>query len=321
MTDPNVSFKWLTTFRVIAQSGSLQRAARITGQSVSTVSLHLQQLETHLGAKLLDHSLRPMVLTAKGTVYLRYAEDVLDLLDRAQTDLKSNTSNTLSQLRFAMIDDFESDIGPDITRLLTTLLPACKFTLYTRDSHEILAMLRDRTVDIAIATQPQSPLPKVREYPLLRDPFVLAVPAGGNCAPTDYIEDKSGLPFLRYMRSQIMGSMIEAQLNRLRISLENSFELDSTTAIMSLIARGDGWAITTPSTFARAKRFHGQVHLHPLPIKEFSRRISVFAVDPNLDDLTQTVQTSLRTQLAAHTIGPIVEAYPWLADKYRLIPD
>jgi len=319
MSDVHFSFKWLVTYRTLAQCGSIQKAAQITGQSISTVSLHLQHLEAHLGVDLLDHTTRPMVLTAKGVVYLRYAEDVLELLEQANGDVKASAPNTLSHLRFAMIDDFESDIGPDITRLLASLLPNCKFTLYTRDSHEILTMLRDRSVDIAIATQPQSPLANVREYPLLRDPFVLAVPAGTSHSAADFVNGQTELPFLRYMRTQIMGGMIEAQLNRLRLNLENSFELDSTTAMMSLIARSGGWAITTPSTYARAKRFHTQVALLPLPIKDFARTVSVFAVDPHLDDLTQNVQTSLRTHLTAHTLNPLVGHYPWLANKYRLV--
>lgn len=321
MTDRLPSLKWLQTFRLVAHHGSIQATALQSGQSISTVSHHLQCLENHVAVALVDHSCRPMTLTAQGAVYLRYVEDIFDLLEQANGDIKSLAPHNLQSLRFAMIDDFDTDIGPEITRLLATILPQCQFTHFTRVSHEILEMFRDRTLDIGIASRPQTPLPKVQEIPILRDPFVLAVPAGTTISAEDFIAGRAPLPFLRYMRTQMMGAAIEAQLDRMRIKLENTFELDSSAAILSLVARGSGWAITTPSTFARTKRFQAQVQLLPLPRKEFARTISVFVAKPHLYDLAQTVSTALRSQLSTQTISPITDAYPWLAQSYRVITD
>jgi DNA-binding transcriptional LysR family regulator len=262
-----------------------------------------------------------MVLTAQGAIYLRYAENILDLSAQASRDVKDIATSNLQHLRFAMIEDFESDIGPEITQLLANMLPGCHFTHYTRVSHDILEMLKNRALDIAIATQPQVPLANVREYPVLRDPFVVAVPATMDITAEDCITGQSGLPFLRYMRTQIMGALIEAQLSRMRIKLENTFELDSTSSIMSLVARGSGWAITTPSNYARSKRFQPKVRLLPLPRKSFGRTISMFVAEPHLEDLAQVVATALRSQLSAQTIAPIVDMYPWMSDSYRLILD
>jgi DNA-binding transcriptional LysR family regulator len=180
-------------------------------------------------------------------------------------------------------------------------------------------MVRKHEVDIAIATRPQAPLDEVREYPVLRDPFVIAVPAASGVTAQDCMTGQSGLPFLRYMRTQIMGALIEAQLARMRVPLENTFELDSTSSIMSLVARGSGWAITTPSNYARSRRFQAQVRLLPLPKKSFARTISMFVAEPHLEDLAQVVATALRSHVSAQTIGPIVDMYPWLAGSYRLI--
>ena len=321
MTHAHPSLKWLNTFRVLAHCGSVQATAHQTGLSVSTVSHQVQCLEKHLGVALVDHSCRPMVLTAQGTVYLRYAEDILALSTQASTEIKDIAPGNLRRLRFAMIEDFESDIGPEITQLLASILPQCRFTHFTRVSQDILDMLRNNELDIAIATQPQVPLAKVKEYPLLRDPFVVAVPAASDVTAEDCIAGRAGLPFLRYMRSQIMGAQIEAQLNRMRVKLENTFELDSTSSIMSLVARGSGWAITTPSNYARSKRFQTQIRLLPLPRKGFARTISMFVGEPYLEDLAQIISTALRTQLSAQTIGSITDIYPWLTDSYRLIPE
>ncbi len=315
------SLKWFTTFRTLAQSGSVQLAATQTRQSDSTVSHHLQCLEKHLGTRLFDHSRRPMQLTAQGAIYLRYVEDVLTLLEQARSDVSTKSPHRLQSLRFAMIEDFESDIGPEITRLLASTLPDCRFTHYTRMSHEILDLLRNRDVDIGIATQPQTPIANLIETPLLRDPFVLAVPALNTQSAEEFVQGQSGLPFLRYMSSQIMGSMIEAQLSRLRIKLDNTHELDSTSSIMALVAQNSGWAITTPSNYARSQRFHAQIKLLPFPRKGFARRISMFVGDQDMSDLAQTILVALRSQLSTYSIGPTHDAYPWLQESFRLITD
>lgn len=321
MADTFPSLKWLHTFRTLAHCGSVQVTAAQTGLSVSTVSHQLLSLEKHLGVALVDHACRPMVLTAQGALYLRSVEDILDLSAQAQRDIKDSTPLNLRRLRFAMIEDFESDIGPEITQLLATMLPKCQFTHYTRVSHEILTMLRDHAVDIGIATVPQTPLRGVQEIPLLRDPFVVAVPATSTITVEDCFAGQAGLPFLRYMRTQMMGALIEAHLARMRLKLDNSFELDSTASIMSLVARGSGWAITTPSTFARAKRFQSQIRLLPLARKSFARTISVFVSEPHLEDLAGVISTALRSQIATQTIAPLVDIYPWLTDSYRLISE
>ena len=317
----NLSLKWLEVFRFAAQSGSVQAAAEKTGLSTSTASRHIHELEKSLGVDLLDHTRRPMVLTAHGALFLRFVDDALGLLDKAQAEIVSATPHNLRQLRFAMIEDFDSDIGPEITRLLANALPNCQLTHYTRVSHEILDLLRNRDLDLGVATQPQSALPQVQVHPLLRDPFVLAVPAASALPAEEFVQGKSGLPLLRYSRNQIIGSMVEAQLTRLRLKLDNVFELDSTASIMALVAQGNGWAITTPGNYVRAKRFQPQIRLLPFPRREFARTISIFLGDAKAKGVARLVSAAMRSLLSTHAIGPVTEEYPWLKDSYRLIPE
>jgi DNA-binding transcriptional LysR family regulator len=220
-----------------------------------------------------------------------------------------------------MIEDFESDIGPEITRLMATILPDCRLTNFIRVSHEILELLQDGKLDFGIATKPQFALPGVEEFPLLHDPFVLAVPAKSDGSPMDFVSGNSGLPFLRYTEGQIMGSMIAAQLKRLKISLGHDFELDSTSAIMGLIAQGGGWAITTPSNYMRSQRFQSQIKLLPFPAKEFARTISTFVANAQAVEIAKSASTSMRMLLSARAVAPVVREYPWLERRYCILAD
>lgn len=321
MTSRFPSLKWIETFGAFARCGSIQETAEALGISDSTASHHLHCLQGHVGVDLINHKGRPMTLTAAGTAYLRHVEDVLRLLEVGQKEARADSPAQLRQLRLGMIEDFEGDVGPEVTRLLASALPECQFTHMTRASRDILELLQNRELDIGVAMQPAAPVPRVDEYALLRDPFVIAIPTGSAFSGEDLITGAAALPLLRYGRNQIMGALIEAQLSRLRISLKNTFELDSTSSIMALVAQGNGWAITTPSNYARSKRFQDQVRLLPFPRRGFARTISVFVATPEANVVVPSLLTSLRDLLRLHTIAPLVERYSWLEDGFRLIPE
>jgi DNA-binding transcriptional LysR family regulator len=321
MPHSEMSLKWLSVFRAVAQSGSVDASAKQLGLANSTVSHHLAKLEAHLGAKLIDHSHRPMALTADGVVFLRSVEQALTILEDAAQRVSTITSHGLSQLRFAMIEDFEAEIGPDIARLLASLFPDCQFKHMTRVSHEILGLLKDRKLDIGVCTCPETAVPDVTELALLNDPFVLAVPQGCMVTGAALIGGASDLPLLRYSDDQIIGRMIAAQLRRLRLSLDHSFELDSTASMLGIIAQEGGWAITTPSNYMRSQRFRSQIKLLPFPGKGFARRISVFVGEPRAEPVAQSVATALRVLLKRHAILPAVREYPWLEQSYYLLPE
>jgi len=175
-------------------------------------------------------------------------------------------------------------------------------------------------LDIGVAVRPVEVIDGLRETPLLKDPFVLAVPADFDARPEDLLSDKVSLPFLRYSRDQVIGTQIEAQLRRLGITLPNRFSFESNQSIMAMVAAGAGWAVTTPLSHFRAKRFHGQVRLLPFRNKEFARHISLFSTQECAEPVRKEVESTLRDLVETYLIRPAHEATPWLQDSLHLSP-
>lgn len=321
MKKTQLSLKWLEVFQQVARCGSVQETARMLGLSVSTVSHHLTRLEETLGTALFDHSRRPMPLTPAGAAFLRNVDQAMGLLHRAETEAQSGTLSETRSLTLALVEDFDSEIGPELARILLSHMPGCAFRHLTRPSHEILTILRNHDADIGVATQPQFSPPGLSETPLLRDPFVLAVPLGSEAPPEEYLTGAADLPLLRYSQHQIIGSLIEAQLRRLRISLPNRFEFDSNQSIMNMVAEGVGWAITTPTCYARARRFHRQLRLVPFPGKGFARTLSAFTPEDHDHAATTAVIATLRQQIQTRAIDPTIAQLPWLDGQFCLLPD
>ncbi|KYF94051.1 hypothetical protein BE20_07600 [Sorangium cellulosum] len=79
---------WLQSFVAIAASGAVARAAQQVHRTPSAVSTHLRQLETALGARLVERTTRSLRLSAQGERFLPYAQRLLELQAAAQAALK-----------------------------------------------------------------------------------------------------------------------------------------------------------------------------------------------------------------------------------------
>lgn len=318
MQKTGLSLKWLEVFQLAATLGSVQAVAQESGLSMSTVSNHLSSLENHLGVSLLDHRRRPMVLTPAGEGFLKYVNGALSLIRKGQAEILSGKVHEARMLRLAMIEDFDSEIGPELAVYLASAMPNCNFTHLTQPSHKILEQLRKRHIDMGIANRPIHEIMDLQEKPLLCDPFILAVPMDTSNTPEELLSGESKLPFLRYSKTQIINSQIESQLRRLRISLPNKFQIDSNQTMMAMIAAGGGWAMTTPLSYMRAKRFHSQVKLQPFPSKAFARYISLFATPECSKTPQNLVHNILQSQIKKQVLDPALEMMPWLNGIFRM---
>ncbi|MGI9366087.1 MAG: LysR family transcriptional regulator [Rhizobiaceae bacterium] len=318
MLRSGLSLKWLEVFQLAANLGSVKMVAKETGLSVSTVSHHLRSLEDHLGVDLLDHSRRPMMLTPAGGIFLKHIDEALTLIRKAQATIVSGNVLEARKLRLGLVEDFDSNIAPELAVYLASGMPNCDFTHRTASSHQILELLRQRHIDIGVANRPGERVLDLQETPFLRDPFVLAAPLNCPYTPDELLAGTGTVSFLRYSSSQMISGQIETHLRRLRISLPHRFELESNQTMMAMIASSSGWAVTTPLSYMQAQNFHSQVRLHPFPGKGFARNISVFAT-PECAEATQVfVNGILQNLVQKRALQPVHESMPWLADLFRL---
>ncbi|MEO6449846.1 MAG: LysR family transcriptional regulator [Burkholderiaceae bacterium] len=74
----------MTVFLAVVDGGSLSAAGRRLGMPLATVSRKLAELETHLGARLLNRSTRRIELTDPGRAYEQACRRILDDVEGAE---------------------------------------------------------------------------------------------------------------------------------------------------------------------------------------------------------------------------------------------
>ncbi len=315
----DLTLKALELFQLSARKGSLQDVATETGLSISTVSHHLRNLEDHLGVELFNHSRRPMVLTPKGRVFLRNIDTALHAIRTAKAEVMSGNATETRSLRIGCIEDFDSDIMPDLAVYLSDRMPTCDFLYHIAASREIVEMLRNRQLDLGISTSPPEHLPDLTDRPMFRDPFVIVLPKVTGHPLDSIIFGEAALPFLQFSSDLIIAQQIEAQLRRLGLSLPHRFACGSNQALMAMVASGAGWTITTPLLFSRARRFQSKLQMHPFPGKSFARTLSLISTTECSRSVCDLVERQMRKLMTEQIIAPFHANTPWLRDQFKMV--
>lgn len=320
MERTKLSLKWLEVFQAVARGGSVQDAARRLNISISTVSHHLTCLEQAVGVTLVDHHKRPMKPTAEGEVLLRRVDDSLNLLRKGMAEVWSKDPSALFRvLKVALIEDLDIEVTPALAALLSRDLHSCDLSFLSRPSHDILTLLQSEEIDIGIASAAEFKGTRLIEVPLLRDPYVLITPSNRRDGPEHYLDGTVDLPFLRYSKRQLMGRRVEAQLRRLRLDIPSHLEFESTPAILSLVADGRAWTITTALNLASSDRFHDRIEALPFPDAGFVRQLSIFRPEEFPESLFRLFDEAVRQLVQTRIVAPTVQHVPWLDGEFRLL--
>jgi DNA-binding transcriptional LysR family regulator len=95
---------YLAAFRAVCVTGSFTAAAARLGLSQPAVSYQVQKLEERLGARLIERGARALVLTAEGRRVLRFADVMLEELERVRVECRDGES--LEPLRLGSASGF-----------------------------------------------------------------------------------------------------------------------------------------------------------------------------------------------------------------------
>ena len=311
-----ISLWGIEVFVAVAEEQSVSVAAGRLGASASAVSQQITNLETAMGASLLDRSSRPIDVTPAGALFLSRARAILNEAAEARAELAMADLSRLTRVTLGMIEDFDADVTPRLLADMAGELRHTRFLLETGASHRLIGKLEDRALDMVVAADlDRAPHPWMEVHPLLVEPFIAAVPKGTG----DIDKAVRDMPFVHYTARHLMGRQIADHLTREGLVLERRFELDSYHAIMAMVAEGAGWTILTPLGYLRAGRFRDAADVVPLPVAPLSRRIQLTARAGVFQDLPGQVADRLRGLLAEMILAPAKDRMPWLKDDLRVL--
>ena len=241
-----VEVRHLAALEAVARAGSFGRAAEELGYTQSAVSQQIQTLERIVGERLVERpgGPRAVSLTEAGTVLLRHAEAIVARLHAAQADLNALVQGQLGSLRIGTFQSVGAKVLPEIMSRFSREWPRVDLHLRESTSDDDLLRLVERgELDLAFTMVPMLEGP-FEWQEILRDPYVLAVPADAELASAERarLPDLGGLSLIGN-RACRTTALAESELAVRGVELEITFRLDDNGTVQGLVAAGFGAAI------------------------------------------------------------------------------
>lgn len=245
-----MSIRALRTLRAIATHGTFARAGQAVGLTQSAVSLQVRTLEKEFGVSLFDRSRRRPVLTEAGKIVLEKAKEVLTLYDQI-TDALSDEQSLAGRLRVGAIQTALAGILPDALEILNMLHPKLRVHVSAGMSASLANQVASGELDAAVTTEPVRPYSADLNWTkLYQDPFWLISPKGQEGRGIQQI--LADLPLIRFDSQAWAGRMIEQELRRLELKVQDEMVLDDQDVILKMVEKGLGVAII-PLSRSRAE--------------------------------------------------------------------
>jgi DNA-binding transcriptional LysR family regulator len=166
------------SFLVVAESGSLSRAAARLRVSQSTLTRQVQSLEQDLGGLLLERGPDGVALTSAGYALKEAFEPLLRSVDDAVAEVRRRVRGQSVELRVGYIGSAATDFLNPALAVLRERHPEVRVHLFDRSPGEQLAALRRGELDLALLSRlGSSAAPDVHVRRIGSFPLQVALPA------------------------------------------------------------------------------------------------------------------------------------------------
>ncbi|HWU03387.1 MAG TPA: LysR family transcriptional regulator [Novosphingobium sp.] len=164
----------LMIFHQVGLSRSISAAARAINISQPAVSASMQLLEQRLGHTLFQRRATGIQLTDEGKALWRRAEEVAALLKKAIAEVEAAAQAQTGPFHIGGTPGALLTLAPDIVARIDAQFAGVAVHIREAPDGELMDLLRQRKIDIAIVTTHMEPPPAdMREVTLASDHFVL----------------------------------------------------------------------------------------------------------------------------------------------------
>lgn len=244
---PGLDLRHLIALKTIAEEGSFGRAAETLGYTQSAISQQIAALERVVGLKLIERpgGPRAISLTEAGRILLRHAEAIEARVQAAKADMEALSAGEAGRLRVGTFQSVGARVLPLLVRRFSEAHPQVEISLHeSADEDELLELVERGELDVTFNTLPLrgGPFDTVE---LLRDPYVLVVPAGSPLAASTRVPSLKEIalqPLVAFSRCRAM-DMVESQLTSSGRRPNVVFRSDNNGTVQGLVGAGIGVSV------------------------------------------------------------------------------
>lgn len=249
-----MELRTLRYLAAVAQEGNVSNAAASLHMTQPTLSRQLSALEEEMGCPLFTRTHKGMELNEDGSKLLRYAESVLELVDKAQNDLSLNEDVVRGSVFIGAGETTNMHYIGKAMQLTLDRFPEVDFQLFSGTSVDLMDGMARGTYDFLVECELKGHVDmNVLELPV-RDKWGVLTLRDTKLGALDHIRPKDlvGEPLLmarQAMKTGMLEKWAGATAKKLDVRVMYSLPLNA-----SLLARaGVGSLLTYEGLFETGK--------------------------------------------------------------------
>lgn len=259
-----INYKHLHYFWVVAQEGSITRAAERLGVAVQTISGQLSLLERQLGKALFNSQGRGLVLSEAGRVAQGYADQIFQLGEALAEAVESSGSESTLRLRAGISDGIPKLLAYRLLSKVTSMPGDIRLICDEGEFETLLADLALHRLDVVLTDRaaPASGNLKLFSTPL--GEFATGLFASPELVGEygkGFPQNLDGAPLLLPTRHNALRAPIDRWLENMNIRPKIVGEFEDS-ALLTTFGRG-GLGIF-PAPLALAEQIATQLQAAPL---------------------------------------------------------
>lgn len=150
----NLNYKHLHYFWVVAQEGSITRAAERLGVAIQTISGQLSLLEGQLGKALFVPQGRGLALSEVGRMVQGYADQIFQLGEALLDAVQQHDSSGILRLRAGITDGIPKLLAYQLLNTLVTAPGELRLICEEDEFDDLLADLALHRLDVVLTDRP-----------------------------------------------------------------------------------------------------------------------------------------------------------------------
>lgn len=229
----------LKTLLAVVESGSFSRAAEAVHLTVSAVSQQIQALEQEVGAPLFDRTSRPPRLTAAGQQMVELADQMVRAAENAIDAISGR--KLIGTLSIGSVRTSALSLLPRAMVRMSAAHPDLRIKLRVASSETMLQDVLAGRLDAAMIAEHGNFPAALRWRPFLREPLWVIAPPGSPRLSAQAL--LTTFPFIRFRANVPLAHMVDLELARLNLPLNEVAEIDTIAAITSCVANGLGVSV------------------------------------------------------------------------------
>ena len=194
-----LNFKHLHYFWVVAQEGSITRAAERLGVAVQTISGQLSLLERQLGKALFNSQGRGLVLSDAGRIAQGYADQIFQLGEALTEAVTNAGSESTLRLRAGISDGIPKLLAYRLLSTVTSMPADVRLVCDEGEFETLLADLALHRLDVVLTDRPATVSANLKVFSTRLGEFatgLFATPALAERYRPDFPKSLDGAPLL-----------------------------------------------------------------------------------------------------------------------------